>query len=32
MEEGSTRTKDRIFIVELKDKAMNRTILLYVSI
>ena len=32
MEEGSRRTKDRIFKVELKDKAMNRILLLYVKI
>ena len=32
MEEGSRRTKDRRFIVELKDRAMNRIFLLYVKI
>ena len=32
MEEGSRRTKDRRFIVELKDRAMNRIILPYVKI
>ena len=32
MEEGYRKTKDRIFIVELKDRAMNRIFLLYVKI
>ena len=32
MEEGSRRTKDRKFIVELKDRAMNRILLLDVKI
>ena len=32
MEEGSRRTKDRRFIVELRDRAMNRILLLYVKI
>ena len=32
MEQGSRRTKDRRFIVELKDRAMNRILLLYVKI
>jgi hypothetical protein len=32
LEEGSRRTKDRIFIVELIDRAMNRTFLLCVKI
>ena len=32
MEEGSRRTKDKRFMVELKDRAMNRIILLYVKI
>ena len=32
MEEVSRRTKDRRFIVELRDRAMNRTLLLYVII
>ena len=32
MEEGSRRTKDRRFIVELKNRAMNRIPLLYVKI
>jgi hypothetical protein len=32
MEEGSRRTKDRRFIVELKDRAMNKILLLYVKI
>ena len=32
MEEGFRRTKDKIFIVELKDRAMNRIFLLYVKI
>ena len=31
MEEGSRRTKDRRFIVELKDRAMRRILLLYVK-
>ena len=29
MEEGSRRTKDRRFIVELMDKAMNKIFLIY---
>ena len=32
MEKCYRRTKDRRFIVELRDKAMNRTLLLYVKI
>ena len=32
MEEGSRRTKDRKFIVELEDTAMNRIFLLYINI
>ena len=32
MEEGSRRTKDRRFIVELRDRTMNRIFLLYVKI
>ena len=32
MEEGSRRTKDRIFIVELRDRAMNRIPLLHMKI
>ena len=32
MKEGSRRTKDRRFIVELEDRAMNRILLLYVKI
>ena len=32
MEEGSRRTKDRRFIVELRDRAMNRTLLLHMKI
>ena len=32
MEEGSRRTKDRRFIVDLRDRAMNRILLLYVKI
>ena len=32
MNEGFRRTKDRRFIVELKDRAMNRICLLYVKI
>ena len=32
MEESSRRTKDRRFIVEPKDRAMNRTLLLCVTI
>ena len=32
MEESSKRTKDRRFIVELKDRAMNKIFLLYVKI
>ena len=31
MEEGSRRTKDRRFIVELNDRAMNIILLLYVK-
>ena len=32
MEEGSRRTKDRRFIIELRDRAMNRIFLLYVKV
>ena len=32
MEEGSRRTKDRRFIIKLKDRAMNIIFLLYVKI
>ena len=32
MEEGSRTTKDRRFIVDLRDRAMNRIFLLYVKI
>ena len=32
MNEGSRRTKDRRFIVELRERAMNETLLLYVKI
>ena len=32
MEEGSRRTKDERFILELRDRAMNRILLLYVKI
>ena len=32
MEEGSRRTKDRRFIVELKDRTMNRILLLYAKL
>ena len=32
MEEGSRKTKDRRFIVDLKDRAMNRILLAYVKI
>ena len=32
MEEGSRRTKGRRFIVEVRDNAMNRTLVLYVYI
>ena len=32
MEEGSRRTKDRRFIVELQDRAMNRLLSLHVKI
>ena len=32
MEEGSRRTKDRRFIIELRDRAMNRLFLLYVKV
>jgi hypothetical protein len=32
LEEGFKETKDRIFIVELKDRALNRILLLYMKI
>ena len=32
MEEGSRRTKDRRFIVGLRDRVANRILLLYVNI
>ena len=32
MEEGSRRTKDRRFLIKLKNRAMNRTLLLCVKI
>ena len=32
MEEGSRRTKDRRFIVGLRDRVVNRILLLYVNI
>ena len=32
IEEGSRITKDRRFIIELRDKAMNRILLLYMQI
>ena len=32
MEEGSRRTKDKRFIIELRDRAMNIILLLYVKI
>ena len=31
MEEGSRSTKDRRFIIELRDRVVNRTLLLYVE-
>ena len=32
MEEGSRKTKNRRFIVELRDRVMNRILLLYIKI
>ena len=32
LEEGSKEIKDKIFIVELKDRALNRILLLYMKI